>query len=68
MLPALQCPVPCSKQTQLGTAAARTVAKECADFVMLFLEMMLEAKIARYCMFSCASELPTFTVYSAVIT
>jgi len=51
-LPAPQCPVPRSKQTQLGRAGARTVAKECAHFVILFLEMMLEAKIARYCVCS----------------
>jgi hypothetical protein len=34
------------------TAAVRTVAKECANFVNLFLEMLLEAKIARYCVCS----------------
>jgi len=52
MLPALQRPVPCSEQTQLGTAGARTIAKECAHFAILFLEMMLEAEIARYCVCS----------------
>jgi len=52
MLPALQSPKLKTNTTGNKTAAMRTVAKECANFVILFLEMMLEAKIARYCICS----------------
>lgn len=40
-----------STMLKTNTTGNRTAAKECANFVILFLEMMLEAKIARYCIY-----------------